>query len=165
MANAESALLAGMAAGQTYLNIHTMGNPGGEIRGVLAPQVPEPATIALTTLGLAALAIVRRRRRTGCGAILSLRAGYIQRRLTPDTADKHFVVYPRSSPRFIDRRLEILCFLPLRAGPLARQYHPNNIFCYNSLSLRLCSVGCRSAISNGTACTTTGKMAHKTSNR
>jgi hypothetical protein len=35
VASAEPVLLAGMLAGQSYLNIHTMMYPGGEIRGVL----------------------------------------------------------------------------------------------------------------------------------
>jgi len=35
VASAESALLAGILAGQAYLNIHTTMFPGGEIRGVL----------------------------------------------------------------------------------------------------------------------------------
>jgi hypothetical protein len=35
-ASAESVLLAGLLAGQAYLNIHTSTHPGGEIRGVLA---------------------------------------------------------------------------------------------------------------------------------
>ena len=39
-ASAEAALLAGLAAGQAYLNIHTTVVPGGEIRGFLA--VPGP---------------------------------------------------------------------------------------------------------------------------
>ena len=33
--SAEAALLAGIVAGQAYLNIHTTTHPGGEIRGVL----------------------------------------------------------------------------------------------------------------------------------
>ncbi len=33
--SAEAALLAGLVAGQAYLNIHTTTHPGGEIRGVL----------------------------------------------------------------------------------------------------------------------------------
>src|SRR5712664_3521559 len=49
---AEAALIAGIQNGQTYLNIHTMINPGGEIRGQLEP-VPEPTTLLLlgTTMG------------------------------------------------------------------------------------------------------------------
>jgi hypothetical protein len=35
-AGAEAALLAGLEAGQAYLNIHTTMFPGGEIRGFLA---------------------------------------------------------------------------------------------------------------------------------
>ena len=35
--SAEAALLAGMVAGQAYLNVHTTMFPGGEIRGVLLP--------------------------------------------------------------------------------------------------------------------------------
>jgi hypothetical protein len=36
VAGAEAALLAGLEAGQAYLNIHTTMFPGGEIRGFLA---------------------------------------------------------------------------------------------------------------------------------
>jgi hypothetical protein len=36
VASAEPVLLAGLLAGQAYLNIHTTANPTGEIRGVLA---------------------------------------------------------------------------------------------------------------------------------
>ena len=35
VATAEAALIAGMVGGQSYLNIHTTGNPTGEIRGQL----------------------------------------------------------------------------------------------------------------------------------
>ncbi len=60
---AEAALLAGILNGETYFNIHTVSNPGGEIRGFLS-QVPEPATLYLMGFGLIALAgIIRRRRR------------------------------------------------------------------------------------------------------
>lgn len=42
-AGAEAALAAGLAAGQAYLNIHTVAFPGGEIRGFLAlPPAPVP---------------------------------------------------------------------------------------------------------------------------
>ncbi len=60
VANAEAALIAGMAAGLTYLNIHSTMFPGGEIRGFLAPEVPEPATLLLTGAVLAGLFIRRR---------------------------------------------------------------------------------------------------------
>jgi hypothetical protein len=62
LANAEAALLAGMAAGQTYFNIHTSINPGGEIRGQLALVAPEPATWSLVSLAFAALALQFKRR-------------------------------------------------------------------------------------------------------
>lgn len=65
VAGAQSAFLAGLAAGRAYLNIHTVAFPGGEIRGFLveAPaDVPEPGSLALFGLGAAGLAGLRRRR-------------------------------------------------------------------------------------------------------
>ena len=47
----------GLMNGQTYLNIHTQNNGGGEIRGQV---VPTPGAVALA--GLAGLATLRRRR-------------------------------------------------------------------------------------------------------
>jgi hypothetical protein len=62
-ASAEAVLFAGITAGQAYLNIHTTNNPGGEIRGFLAPTAPEPSTLVLAGAALASLALLRRRRR------------------------------------------------------------------------------------------------------
>ena len=57
--SARNALVAGIEAGETYLNIHTTLFPGGEIRGFL---VPEAATFLLFSAGLAGLAGVAWRR-------------------------------------------------------------------------------------------------------
>ena len=62
VANAEAALLAGIAAGDSYLNIHSTVVPGGEIRGYLA-EVPEPATFLMAGVALAGIVILRRKRR------------------------------------------------------------------------------------------------------
>jgi len=58
--SARNALVAGIGAGETYLNIHTTLFPGGEIRGFLV--VPEAATLLLLSAGLAGLAGVEWRR-------------------------------------------------------------------------------------------------------
>jgi hypothetical protein len=61
-AQAETALLNGMAQGRSYLNIHTSTFGGGEIRGFLvASAVPEPGGLALLALGGAMLLASRRR--------------------------------------------------------------------------------------------------------
>jgi uncharacterized protein (TIGR03382 family) len=59
---AEATLLAGIAADDAYLNIHTSAVPGGEIRGFLVQATPEPATFLMAGAALAGLAMVRRRR-------------------------------------------------------------------------------------------------------
>jgi hypothetical protein len=61
LANAETAFINGLIAGETYLNIHTAMFPGGEIRGFV--KIPEPMTASLLALGLAAAGFVSRRAR------------------------------------------------------------------------------------------------------
>jgi hypothetical protein len=58
--SAEAVLAAGMAAGETYFNIHTSLFPNGEISGFLA--TPEPATFGLAAIAMAALVAWKRRR-------------------------------------------------------------------------------------------------------
>jgi hypothetical protein len=63
-ASAEAVFGAGFIAGQTYLNIHTNVNPGGEIRALLVTaSVPEPTTWTLLGGSLLALAARKRLRR------------------------------------------------------------------------------------------------------
>jgi hypothetical protein len=62
LATAEASFIAGLLAGETYLNIHTNVFPGGEIRGFVI-VVPEPMTTSLFVLGLAAAGFVSLRRR------------------------------------------------------------------------------------------------------
>jgi hypothetical protein len=60
-ATAEDALLAGMLAGEAYLNIHTTTFAGGEIRGFLT-AVPETSTWAMLILGFAGVGFMAYRR-------------------------------------------------------------------------------------------------------
>jgi hypothetical protein len=49
--NAEAGLFSSIAAGTSYLNIHSTMFPGGEIRGFLALAVPEPASVVMMSTG------------------------------------------------------------------------------------------------------------------
>jgi hypothetical protein len=64
-AGAFSALLAGLAADEAYLNIHTTSFPSGEIRGFLLPvaAVPEPTSWAMILLGFAGIGFMAYRRK------------------------------------------------------------------------------------------------------
>lgn len=61
-ASAEAALFAGIAAGEAYLNIHSQTFGGGEIRGFLTPEVPEPGTFLWAGAVLLGLVLRRTRR-------------------------------------------------------------------------------------------------------
>ena len=67
-AGAEAALAAGLAAGVSYLNIHTSAFPNGEIRGFLTAatngQAPEPPALALFAIAVGALVAAGRKRRS-----------------------------------------------------------------------------------------------------
>src|SRR5262249_37661225 len=58
VAQAEADLITGILGAQSYLNIHTVTNPGGEIRA----QLPEPGTLALLGSGLVGIGLWRRKR-------------------------------------------------------------------------------------------------------
>jgi hypothetical protein len=55
-AGAEAALIAGLASGNAYVNIHNAVFPGGEIRGFPA-VVPEPGNVLLLATGLLVVAL------------------------------------------------------------------------------------------------------------
>jgi hypothetical protein len=61
--SASSALMAGIAANEAYVNIHTTTHPDGEIRGwLVAAPIPEPATWAMLGIGLVGLGFMSRRK-------------------------------------------------------------------------------------------------------
>jgi hypothetical protein len=62
LAQAEASFISGLLTGRTYLNIHTVNNGGGEIRGFLF-ATPEPASLVLLGLGLVGFAWMQRRRK------------------------------------------------------------------------------------------------------
>ena len=61
--SAFAALQNGLNGGSAYFNVHSTSFPGGEIRGFLVTQIPEPSTYALMALGLAVVGGLARRRR------------------------------------------------------------------------------------------------------
>jgi hypothetical protein len=61
LTQAEATLIAGIQNGTTYLNIHTVNFPGGEIRGQLE-AVPEPTTLLLLGTTMAGLGLARWKR-------------------------------------------------------------------------------------------------------
>jgi hypothetical protein len=63
VSTAESVFLAGLAADETYLNIHTSQFPGGEIRGYLVATSPVPEPGGLGVVGLMVGGVVQLFRR------------------------------------------------------------------------------------------------------
>lgn len=61
LAAAQANFVAGLISGRTYLNIHTTGFPGGEIRGFV---IPEPMTLSLFGVAAVAAGWVSRRRKS-----------------------------------------------------------------------------------------------------
>src|SRR5262245_47581788 len=61
LSQAQTALIAGILGGESYLNVHTDLHPTGEIRDQLRP-VPEPATLLIWGSTAAALGLARWRR-------------------------------------------------------------------------------------------------------
>ena len=58
-----TSLLTNTKAGLSYVNLHSQAFGGGEIRGFLVAQVPEPETYALLLAGLGLVGLVARRSR------------------------------------------------------------------------------------------------------
>jgi hypothetical protein len=67
IATARTRLLTGLSSGQAYLNLHTTGFPGGEIRANLA-LVPEPASWAMMVVGFGLVGGAIHRRNTALAA-------------------------------------------------------------------------------------------------
>jgi hypothetical protein len=66
--SAFAALLAGLIAGETYINIHTMEFPGGEIRGILT-ETPLPGALPLAATGFGLLGLFGWRRKRKAQAV------------------------------------------------------------------------------------------------